>query len=107
MTSPHDISRFLDQVHRDWLSTRGDFPKNTYPPSQWPIPFFRNPATALIATAGVNPSAGEFDPKRDWARVKQMRDWKERLRDYFRHETPAHEWFEPWRIGLALLGASY
>jgi hypothetical protein len=107
VTSPPDISRFLDRIHHDWQSTRGDFPKNTFPPSQWPIPFFGNPATALVATVGVNPSAGEFALDRDWADVKNTHDWKLRLRDYFRHDVPAHEWFEPWRIGLALLGVSY
>ena len=107
MTSPNDISRFLDQVHSDWVSTRAGFPQNTYPPAQWPIPFFGNPATALVATVGVNPSSGEFDSPRNWASVKTKTDWKVRLRDYFRHNTPAHDWFEPWRIGLALLGVSY
>lgn len=107
MTAPNDISRFLDQVQRDWQSTREDFPKNTYPPSQWPIPFFGNPATAVVATVGVNPSTGEFAPQRNWADVKNTHDWKLRLRDYFRHKIPAHEWFEPWRIGLAMLNVSY
>ena len=86
--------------------TRADFPLNTYPPAQWPIPFSGNPATALVATVGVNPSSGEFDPTRSWASVKTKADWKVRLRDYFRHNTPAQESFEPWRIGLALLGVS-
>ena len=79
MTSPNDISRFLDQVHSDWVSTRADFPLNTYPPTQWPIPFFGNPASALVATVGVNPSSGEFDSPRNWASVKTKTDWKVRL----------------------------
>ena len=107
MTSPNDISRFLDEVHRDWETTKGDYSINTYPPSQWPIPFFGNPATALVATIGVNPSSGEFDTGRRWTNVKTKTQWKLRLRDYFRHEVPPHEWFEPWRIGLAVLGVSY
>jgi hypothetical protein len=107
VTSPNDISRFLDQVHRDWQATRGQFPNNTYPPSQWPIPFFGNPATAQVATIGVNPSSDEFDEQRGWASVTTTRQWKLRLRDYFRHPVPPHEWFEPWRTGLAVLGLSY
>lgn len=107
MRPPNDISRFLEQVHRDWQSTRDDFPKNTFPPSQWPIPFFGNPTNALVATVGVKPSADEFAPDRGWADVKNTHDWKIRLRDYFRHKTPPHEWFDSWRIGLALLGVSY
>jgi hypothetical protein len=61
----------------------------------------------LAATVGVKHPPANLNPRRDWARVTQPRDWKDRLRDYFRHEIPAHEWFEPWRIGLALLGVSY
>lgn len=107
MTSPHDISRFLDQVHRDWQTTQGQFPNNTHPPSQWPIPFFGNPATALVATIGVNPSSGEFNSERSWESVKTKTDWKLRLRDYFRHKVPPHAWFKPWRTGLAVLGLGY
>jgi hypothetical protein len=58
VNSPHDISRFLDQVHRDWETTMGQFPNKTRPPSQWPIPFFGKPATAQVATIGVNPAFG-------------------------------------------------
>lgn len=107
MTSPNEISRFLDQLHSDWETTKGDYPNNTYPPSQWPIPFFGNPATAKVATIGVNPSSGEFDPDRHWETVRTKTQWKLRLRDYFRHGVSPHDWFEPWRIGLAVLGVSY
>ena len=103
----NDISNYLNQVRGDWEDSRDAFPTNTFPPSQWPIPFFGNPATALVATVGVNPSSGEFDEARDWASVHSGTDWKLRLRDYFKLKIPAHEWFEPWRIGLELLGASY
>ena len=107
MSSSPVISRFLDQIQRDWEATKTHFPRNTYPFEQWPIPFFGNPATATVATVGVNPSSGEFDQVRDWASVTAKRQWKERLRDYFRHKVPPHEWFEPWRTGLAVLGLSY
>jgi hypothetical protein len=102
-----EISNYLTQIHRDWESSRSQFPLNTYPVSQWLIPFFGNPATARIATVGANPSSTEFDHGRDWGNVKSRTEWKKRLRDYFKHKTPAHEWFEPWRIGLEMLGASY
>jgi hypothetical protein len=107
VNSPNDISRFLGEVHRDWETTQGQFPNNTHPPSQWPIPFFGNPATALVATVGVNPSSDEFNAERHWDTVTTKTDWKLRLRDYFRPTTPPHEWFESWRIGLAVLGVSY
>lgn len=105
--APNDISNFLDQVHRDWETTRSQFLVNTYPLSQWPMPFFGNPASALVATIGVNPSSSEFDPARLWGAVQTKKDWKLRLRDYFRHRVPPHEWFESWQVGLAVLGLSY
>ena len=61
----------------------------------------------MLTGIGVNPSSGEFDSERRWDSVKTKTDWKLRLRDYFRNKVPPHEWFEPWHIGLALLGASY
>ena len=104
-----EISNYLALVHQDWESSRSQFPINTFPPSQWPIPFFGNPRTALVATVGVNPSSGEFKPEREWGDVESVKDWKERLRDYFQLRPPqsAHRWFEPWRAGLKLLGVSY
>jgi hypothetical protein len=107
MTSPNNISRFLDEILDDWKTTKNQFPKNTCPDSQWPIPFFGNPATAMVATVGVNPSSGEFALKRRWASVKTPKQWKVRLRDYFRHKVPPHAWFDPWRTGLAVLGLGY
>ena len=72
-----------------------------------PCRFFGNPASALVATIGVNPSSSEFDPARLWGAVQTKKDWKLRLRDYFRHRVPPHEWFESWQVGLAVLGLSY
>ena len=103
-----ELSNYLTEVHQEWESSRHLFPRNTYPPSHWPIPFFGNPAKAIVATVGVNPSSDEFRPSRNWGEVDNVKHWKERLRDYFAHPTtPAHRWFEPWRTGLALLGVSY
>ena len=101
------IANYLTQVHRDWENSRNAFPNNTYPPSQWPIPFFGNPRGARVATVGVNPSSGEFHFSRNWRAVDSVTDWKKRLRDYFKPPPPPHKWFEPWRTGLALLGVSY
>ena len=101
------ISKFLSEVLHDWRESRGDFPANTYPDSHWPIPFFGNPATAIVATVGVNPSSGEFRPDRNWNAVQNAADWKRRLKNYFNQSTPPHEWFAPWRVGLALLGLDY
>jgi len=101
------ISEYLTTVLRDWRGSANDFPKNRIENARWPIPFFGNPAKALIATVGVNPSSTEFEFSRGWADVKTPSDWKRRLRDYFNHKTPPHDWFEPWRRGLELLGMSY
>jgi hypothetical protein len=101
------ISKHLSEVVQDWRESRGDFPTNTYPDSHWPIPFFGNPATAIVATVGVNPSSGEFRPDRSWNTVQSVADWKRRLKNYFNQSTPPHEWFMPWRVGLAMLGLEY
>jgi len=52
-----DISNYLTEVYDDWQSSRDEFPNNTYPRDQWPIPFFGNPTKAIVATVGVNPSS--------------------------------------------------
>ncbi len=101
------ISDHLTNVLQDWRASQNDFPLNRIQCPHWPIPFFGNPATALVATVGVNPASGEFDPSRGWADVVTPADWKRRLRDYFKHKTPPHEWFEPWRTGLKLLDMRY
>jgi hypothetical protein len=102
-----DISNFLLEVLHDWRGSRDAFPRNVHPQQHWPIPFFGNPATALVATIGVNPSAVEFDEARAWDRVRSTADWKKRLKNYFNQTPPAVDWFDPWRIGLALLDCSY
>ena len=101
------ISQYLSAVLQDWQTSQDTFPCNTRPRNQWPIPFFGNPRRAVVATVGVNPSSGEFRASRNWNTVQTPADWKRRLKEYFKHDTPAHEWFEPWRAGLELLGASY
>jgi len=70
-------------------------------------PSFGNPRRAVVATVGVNPSSGEFRASRNWNAVHTPADWKRRLKDYFNHDSPSHEWFEPWCTGLELLGVSY
>jgi len=102
-----DISDYLNDVLADWRASKDDFSSNIQPKRQWPIPFFGNPATARVATVGVNPSSGEFAPGRNWVAVESVRDWKLRLRNYFNQHTPAHPWFGPWRSGLKRLGLSY
>ena len=101
------ISNYLTEVHHDWQDSRDAFQNYVYLTHYWPIPFFGNHATALVATVGVNPSSGEFAPKRNWGDVEKVKDWKLRLKNYFNQTTPAHEWFGPWRTGLKLLGVSY
>lgn len=101
------FSKYLSAVLHDWQTSRAKFPCNTSPRNQWPIPFFGNPRRAVVATVGVNPSSGEFRPDRNWNTVHTPADWKRRLKDYFNHNTSAHEWFEPWRTGLEFLGVNY
>lgn len=101
------LSKYLSEVLQDWGLSRNAFPRNVYPPVHWPIPFFGNPATAIVATVGVNPSSGEFHADRNWDAIQSSVDWERRLKDYFKHSKPAHEWFKPWRAGLRLLGLSY
>ncbi len=107
MKSDLAISDYLNEVHTDWLESRESFPKNVYLKHYWPIPFFGNPATALVATVGVNPSSGEFAQGRKWKDVQSAKDWKLRLKNYFKGEVPAHRWFGTWSAGLDLLGVSY
>ena len=101
------ISEYLGAVLEDWQQSRAEFPTNAIQGPAWPIPFFGNPATAIVATVGVNPSSGEFAPARRWGEVTTSRDWKLRLKNYFEPSNAPHEWFDPWRIGLALLDCSY
>lgn len=103
------ISDYLNSVYEHWDHSRGDFPHNTFPPAHWPVPFFGNPATAVVATVGVNPSSEEFAAKRKWpaASLKNRGTWKTRLKDYFHNAIPPDDWFEPWSLGLALLDCSY
>jgi hypothetical protein len=102
-----EISKHLDAVYADWLASRGDFPLNTSSAQEWPIPFFGNPRRAVVATVGVNPSAGEFHAGRNWTAVQSTGGWKSQLKDYFNRTTPPHRWFDAWRAGLPLLGVSY
>ena len=101
------ISKYLSDVLQGWRESRDDFPANTNPDSHWPIPFFGNPAAAIVATVGVNPSSGEFRPDRNWNTIQNAADWKRRLKNYFNLSTLPHEWFAPWSAGLALLGLDY
>jgi hypothetical protein len=107
MSDNLDISNYLNDVLQDWEDSRDEFSKNVYLQKYWPIPFFGNPRTAIVATVGVNPSSGEFKPERNWAAVLTKGDWKKRLKNYFTNTTPQHKWFVSWRTGLKLLGISY
>jgi hypothetical protein len=101
------ISEHLRDVLRDWRESQQDFPINRIENANWPIPFFGNPAKAVVATIGVNPASGEFEFSRGWVGVRKVPDWKCRLRDYFNIDVPPHTWFTPWRAGLKILGTSY
>jgi len=66
------IEAYLEAIGADWEASRNDFPLNTHPPEQWPIPFFGTPQTALVATVGVNPSSNEFPTARKWNCVENL-----------------------------------
>jgi hypothetical protein len=102
-----DISNYLNEVYNDWEASRHKFLNNIYLQTYWPIPFFGNPRTAIVATVGVNPSSGEFKPERNWAAVQIKGDWKKRLKNYFINATPPHKWFDSWRKSLKFLDVSY
>jgi hypothetical protein len=107
MDSALDISNYLNDVYHDWEASRDQFPKNIYLRTYWPIPFFGNPRTAIVATVGVNPSSDEFKPERNWAAVRTKGNWKKRLKNYFINATPPHKWFNSWHKGLKFLDVSY
>jgi len=101
------VSQYLGEVLSDWRTSGDAFPKNASPGADWPIPFFGDPAKAVVGTVGVNPAATEFSPERKWTEIKSEADWIQRLKTYFRNPIPSHQWFEPWRVGLELLRLSY
>lgn len=106
------ISEYLADVLKDWQASRNEFPRNVYLGKHWPIPFFGNPASAIIATVGVNPSSSEFLATRNWDATKSAADWERRLTNYFNLSiygapVPPHEWFFPWRVGPDILRLSY
>ena len=69
-----------------------------------PIPFCGDLASARILTIGVNPSAEEFAPDRDWPSLPmQARELGVRLVQYFDSTTP-HPWFEGWTTALGAAG---
>jgi len=72
-----------------------------------PIPFFGNPESAKIITVGVNPSATEFEPKREWPANLSATELESRLKLYFKSNIPAHSWFSKWERCLNILGCSY
>jgi len=101
------VTQYMGEIFSDWQTSRNAFPKNAYAGAHWPLPFFGDPGKAVVATVGVNPSATEFQPMRNWNAIKNDADWVIRLRTYFRHAVPPHEWFGPWREGLEMLRVSY
>jgi hypothetical protein len=70
------------------------------------IPFFGDIGSARILTIGVNPSAEEFAPARDWPSVPMHATaLGARLVQYFESTTP-HPWFEGWTKALAAAGVA-
>jgi hypothetical protein len=71
-----------------------------------PIPFFGEITSAHVVTIGVNPSAEEFAPSRDWPSARMpARDLAARLTRYFESGT-AHPWFDGWTRALDAGGAT-
>ena len=74
-----------------------------------PICCFGDPTRAKVVTVGLNPSLGEFSPKRKWPAELNHEALAERCRTYFSAHAPcaSHEWFRPWMEGLKHLDADY
>jgi len=107
-SNPASINEYLNHLLADKKASDLAYQTNICPKNYWPIPFFGNPREAKVLTIGVNPSSGEFAAGRRWTEVNTPKQWKERLRDYFKLNTiPPHKWFAPWTFGLSLLGLSY
>ncbi len=67
------ISKYLSDVYADWRASEFAFASNVVPQQHWPIPFFGNPATAVVATVGVNPSSTEFRAESELERNQKSR----------------------------------
>ena len=73
-----------------------------------PIPFFGRLARARVITLGLNPSAAEFVPSRNWPISITAAELAKRLVNYWISESPGpHPWFQPWSTVLSDLGVSY
>ena len=76
----------------------------------YPIFFFGDPEGAVVATVGVNPSAGEFSTYRKWnQKYGELSHLLERCRRYFHKPkgVPPHPWFQIWEGFLNEIGGSY
>jgi hypothetical protein len=76
-----------------------------------PIPYFGNPAHAVVATIGRNPSATEFSffQSTRWSRPELTpQELDQVLCRYFTDPaSPPHPWFDTWTYCLKRLGHSY
>jgi hypothetical protein len=72
-----------------------------------PLPFFGSIDRAKVITLGLNPSAHEFLPTRNWS--KGTEDWiAGQLVNYWNNvDRSPHSWFQPWSTVLSHLGIAY
>jgi len=102
-----DYELWLDEIKKSNHKYESLFAEaGAYPP----IFFFGDPAGAVAATVGVNPSAGEFSKHRNWSsQDAKPRPLLERCRKYFDEPMaiPAHPWFQVCENFLRKIGVSY
>lgn len=107
MSNQIDYRRWLSEINKSNSKYKTLFVEGrAYPP----IFFFGDPEGAVVATVGVNPSAGEFSKYRKWGpEYSELSRLLERCRNYFEKPAgvPPHPWFKPWKKFLNKIGGSY
>lgn len=112
-TSIHSRHTLLQQVVACISTTNTQYASLFKPIVQThPILYWSDPLTARFATFGVNPSATEFTPSRNWPTGLTTAQLDTRCANYFTNAVPPHPWFEGYDDPLGgkalnLLGHSY
>jgi len=107
MSNQIDYRHWRSEINKSNSKYKQLFVKGrAYPP----IFFFGDPEGAVMATVGINPSAGEFSKHRKWGpEYGELNRLLERCRNYFDKPAgiPPHPWFWAWENFLDEIGVSY
>ncbi len=103
------LETYLEKVIADMQATRPKYKSLLRQELEtYSIPFFGDVENARVLTVGVNPSATEFEKKRNWHDKMTTVELKDRLQSYFVPEqTVSHKWFKTWSSAMEPLGVSY